>query len=335
MYPINVVAIGGGTGLSFLLTGLKELVPKYIKRLSAIVAVTDNGGSTGRIIEFHDSVPAPGDVRHCITALASTSALKKLLEHRFKNGGELDGHSVGNIILTALTEEYGDFLQAILILSKILKLKGEVLPSLVEQVQLVARFSDGELVKGEVEIAKHGRAMLGKIVDIWIEPRIAKQQEVRAPDLVLKRIRQADFIIVGPGSLYTSLMPNFLVKNLKRAVINSTALKVFVMNLMTQYGETHGFSASDHLKKFSEILGSNIFDIVVVNRAQLSNQILARYRQEGAALIQVDTKELSKYARRIISGNFYLLDKFGRIRHDPKKLADAIKSVIIEYFPGR
>lgn len=335
MQPINVVAIGGGTGLSTLLNGLKILVPRYIKRLSAVVAVTDNGGSTGRIIEHHEAVPAPGDVRHCITALASTSALKRLLEHRFKQGQELKGHSVGNIILTALTEEYGDFLQAILVLSKILKLRGEVLPALTSQAKLVAKFSDGKVIHGEVEIAEYGRAQRGRILDIWLEARNKKCYAFKAPSLVLKRIRQADLIIVGPGSLYTSLVPNFLIENLRKAFINSTATKIFVMNLMTQYGETHSFTAADHLAVFTELLGSNVFDGVIVNTAVSPADVLEKYKKEGAEPIKIDSTRLSSYVRHIIAGDISTLDEFGRIRHDPKKFASKIKDVIINYFSGR
>ncbi len=332
---VNVVTLGGGTGLSTLLSGLKTLVPGTIKRLSAIVTVSDDGGSTGRIIRQHKGIPALGDVRHCILALAKDDALRKLFEYRFKSGKDLKGHSVGNIILTALTEINGDFLSAIRSLSKLLNIKGEVLPSLTTPVVLVAKFSNGKTIKGEVNIANYGRELKGHIVDLWLEaPHLGNSHKksvykLKPDPIVIKRIKASDYIIIGPGSLYTSLMPNLLVEDIRNAIMQSRAKKIYIANLMTQFGETYNFSVADHLNAFKEILGNNIFDIIVVNNNIPDSRLLKPYEKEKASPVKYDLKTLQKMGLQIIKADLVYLDKDNTIRHNPYKLAQIIKNDII------
>ncbi|HBT99328.1 MAG TPA: hypothetical protein DEA57_07670, partial [Sulfurihydrogenibium sp.] len=209
---MKVVAIGGGTGLSTLLRGLKYFVPDIIQDLTAIVTVSDNGGSTG-ILRKELNIPAPGDVRNCITALAEDEdILTKVMQYRFEEGEGLKGHSFGNLFLTVLTKITGDFLEAIEITSKILKIKGHIIPSTDSMVNLVAEFTDGNIIKGEVEITQYGRKLIAKIKRIWLEP-----EDVRAPQKAVDSILDADMIILGPGSLFTSIIPNLLIKDIRDA----------------------------------------------------------------------------------------------------------------------
>lgn len=322
---MNVVAIGGGTGLSSLLRGIKKFVPEYIDRLSAVVTVSDNGGSTG-ILRRQLHIPAPGDVRNCITALAEDEdILTKVMQYRFEEGEGLKGHSFGNLFLTVLTKITGDFLDAVEITSKILNIKGEIIPSTDQMVNLVARFTNGEVINGEMEITEYGKKLIAKIEDIWLEP-----SDVRVPEKAIDRILSADIIIIGPGSLFTSIVPNFLIKDIKEAVLKSKAVKVYICNVMTQYGETDGFTASDHVRVINRVItgekDSNIMDYVILNTQIPPDQVLKRYLAENSEPVVADAGNLSRMGLRVYARD--LLNEGNYARHDPDRLNQVILEIL-------
>ncbi len=322
---MNVVAIGGGTGLSTLLRGLKVLVPDVITNLSAIVTVSDNGGSTG-ILRKEMNIPAPGDVRNCITALAEDEyILTKVMQYRFEEGEGLKGHSFGNLFLTVLTKITGNFLDAVEITSKILKIKGKIIPSTGSMINLVAEFTDGNIVKGEVEITEYGKKLTSKIKKIWLEP-----YDLKAPQEAIDTINEADLIILGPGSLYTSVVPNLLIDDIKQALINSRAYKIYICNVMTQYGETDDYTASDHVKSLNRIVfgdsEKNFLDAVIVNTTIPPDEILKRYLKENSEPVVADAGTLSKMGLYVYAKD--LLDEGNYARHSPKKLNDVILDMI-------
>jgi conserved hypothetical protein, cofD-related len=322
---VKVVAIGGGTGLSTLLRGLKYFVPDIIQDLTAIVTVSDNGGSTG-ILRKELNIPAPGDVRNCITALAEDEdILTKVMQYRFEEGEGLKGHSFGNLFLTVLTKITGDFLEAIEITSKILKIKGHIIPSTDSMVNLVAEFTDGNIIKGEVEITEYGRKLIAKIKRIWLEP-----EDVRAPQKAVDSILDADMIILGPGSLFTSIIPNLLIKDIRDAVLNSKAFKLYICNVMTQYGETDGFTASDHVKALNKIVTgdeeSTFLNAVLLNTTIPPDEVLKRYLKENSEPVVADVGNLSRMGLTVYAKD--LLDEGNYARHSPKKLDAAILEII-------
>ena len=322
---MKVVAIGGGTGLSTLLRGLKYFVPEIIQDLTAIVTVSDNGGSTG-ILRKELNIPAPGDVRNCITALAEDEdILTKVMQYRFEEGEGLKGHSFGNLFLTVLTKITGDFLEAIEITSKILKIKGHIIPSTDSMVNLVAEFTDGNIIKGEVEITEYGRKLIAKIKRIWLEP-----EDVRAPQKAVDSILDADMIILGPGSLFTSIIPNLLIKDIRDAILNSKAFKLYICNVMTQYGETDGFTASDHVKALNKIVAgdeeASFLNAVLLNTTIPPDEVLKRYLKENSEPVVADVGNLSRMGLTVYAKD--LLDEGNYARHSPKKLDAAILEII-------
>ncbi|MCX7739013.1 MAG: YvcK family protein [Hydrogenothermaceae bacterium] len=322
---MNVVTIGGGTGLSSLLRGIKKFVPEYIDKLSAIVTVSDNGGSTG-ILRRQLNIPAPGDVRNCITTLAEDEdILTKVMQYRFEEGEGLKGHSFGNLFLTVLTKVTGDFLDAVEITSKILNIKGEIIPSTDQMVNLVARFTNEEVISGEVEITEYGKKLIAKIEDIWLEP-----SDVRAPEKAIDRILSADVIIIGPGSLFTSIVPNFLIKDIKEAILKSKAVKVYICNVMTQYGETDGFTASDHVRVMNRVItgekDSNIMDYVILNTQIPPDQVLKRYLAENSEPVVADAGNLSRMGLKVYARD--LLNEGNYARHDPDRLNQVILEIL-------
>jgi len=322
---MKVVVIGGGTGLSTLLRGLKYFVPDIIQDLTAIVTVSDNGGSTG-ILRKELNIPAPGDVRNCITALAEDeNILTKVMQYRFEEGEGLKGHSFGNLFLTVLTKITGDFLEAIEITSKILKIKGHIIPSTDSMVNLVAEFTDGNIIKGEVEITEYGRKLIAKIKRIWLEP-----EDVRAPQKAVDSILDADTIILGPGSLFTSIIPNLLIKDIRDAVLNSKAFKLYTCNVMTQYGETDGFTASDHAKALNKIVAGDeesiFLNAVLLNTTIPPDEVLKRYLKENSEPLVADVGNLSRMGLTVYAKD--LLDEGNYARHNPKKLYAAILEII-------
>ena len=317
---MKVVAIGGGTGLSTLLRGLKKEVGEKIEHLSAIVTVADSGGSTGRLRKIYH-IPAPGDVRNCIVALSeSEGIMQELFQYRFKGEG-LEGHAFGNLFLTALTDITGSFLEAVKLTSQILRTKGEIIPSSVEDVHLKARFSDGAEITGEEEITEHGKKTNARIEEIWIEP-----ENTKAPIEAIAQIQSADVIVFGPGSLFTSVLPNLLIKDIRESVRNSSALKIFVVNAMTQPGETDRFSASDHLNTFLKFSGIDRVDAVVVNTQMPPSDLLKKYLSQGQEPVVPDVANLAKEGVEVFAED--LIGEGGDfVRHDPDRLADTILRV--------
>lgn len=309
----RVVAIGGGTGLSTLLRGLKE----YTSNITAVVTMADDGGSSGRL-RNELGIPPPGDIRNTLVALADTEPLmERLFQHRFNFGEGLKGHSFGNLFIAAMSEVTGDFEAAVKESSKVLAVRGKVLPSTLEQVVLKAEFADGTQVTGESRIPSKRQ----KIQRVMLSP-------TDAPALpeVLQAIAEADVIILGPGSLYTSILPNLLVPEIAAAVRDSTAIKVFICNVMTQPGETDGFKASDHVKAIIDHLGEGLIDFVVVNAAKLAPSIVDRYRKEGATPVKADDDVLDAMGLRLVVDD--LIDSSDLARHDPSKLAAAVMEII-------
>ena len=320
----NVVSIGGGTGLSCLLKGLKysvldfpeppsrETIP-WISRLTAVVTVTDDGGSSGRLRNELKVLP-PGDIRNCLVALSmDESLLSHLFQYRFPGKGQLQGHSFGNLFLTALTGVTGDFLKAIQVSSDVLATRGRIYPSTLEDVRLAAVLQDGTSLMGESAIA----AARGQVERISLTPG-----RVRPVPAVLEAIRMADVLTIGPGSLFTSLIPNLLVKGICREIKRSKALKIFIGNLMTQPGETTGFRASDHIRAIQDHTGSMFFDLVILNNRSIAGPVLARYRREGAIPVDSDIEVLEKMGLRVFEGDLLALGKV--VRHDPALLANAV-----------
>jgi len=315
---LNFVAIGGGNGLSTLLSGLKRFVdardtePVWIENLAAIVAVTDDGGSSGRLRDELQMLP-PGDVRNCMVALSEDSHLiSKLFRHRFRGDGHLGGHSFGNLFLAALTEMTGDFADAVKLSSEILASKGRIYPATIADVRLAAELAGGSIVRGETKISQVGNA----IKRLYLEPPDCKPM----PE-ALAAIETANVITIGPGSLFTSLLPPVLVEGVSDAIAQSDAVKIFVCNLMTQPGETDGFTARHHLEIFYDYAQQINFDYVVVNDHPISKAQQEKYESEGAQQIGVHGSVTpgTIEGAEIVYGN--LLDDGEMVRHDPEKLA--------------
>jgi uncharacterized cofD-like protein len=322
---IDIVAIGGGTGLSQLLSGLKQFVLKpspkaqplpicpFIKELTAIVTVTDDGGSSGRLRDEFQMLP-PGDIRKCLVALSEDELLMaQLFQYRFSGGGELQGHSFGNLFLTALANVTGDFLEAIRLTSEVLAIKGRILPSTMADVHLV-----GELENG---IALYGESLIGRSPGRIHHISILPEECIPLPE-TLEAIAKADIISMGPGSLYTSLLPNLLVKGIPEAIRQSSALKVYIGNIMTQKGETVGFTASDHLRAIREHCGDDLFSYFLCNNTPISQEQRASYRREAADQTKIDFEAMGEYGVQVMVKD--LLAEGDKVRHDPLKLAAAI-----------
>ena len=321
-HGLNLVAIGGGNGLSTLLSGLKTFVGAggveksiWLKKLSAIVAVSDDGGSSGRLRD-ELQMPPPGDIRNCMVALSEDShLLSRLFQHRFRGDGELGGHSFGTLFLAALSEITGDFAEAVKISSEILASKGHIYPATVADVRLTAELVDGSMIRGETNISKVGNF----IKRVRLEP-----EDCHPLPEVLAAIYEADIITVGPGSLFTSLLPPILVKGVAEAIADSFATKIFVCNLMTQPGETDGFSARKHLEIVKEYAPDIEFDYVIVNNHPINEKQAARYESEGAEQIGLhdSISPTTIEEAQIIYGN--LLDEGEKVRHHPDRLAQVV-----------
>jgi len=308
----KIVVIGGGTGLYVLLRGLKA----FTNNITAVVTVFDTGGSSGRLRKELGVLP-PGDIRNCLVALATVEPLmEKLFQYRFTNGS-LEGHSFGNLFITAMSEVSGDFVSAVEKSSEILAIQGNVLPSSLENVTLSAKMKDGETVRGETEITQRG-----KIIDrVYLEP----SPVLPLPE-TLRAIEQAEAIILGPGSLYTSVICNLLVKGISNTISKSKAKKIYICNIMTQSGETDHFTASQHLRELEKYLGSNCIDYIVVNAAEIDNELKGRYAQEGAYQVVVDKSEILKLGVKLISKELWYNQDLAR--HDSDKLAQVIIDLI-------
>ena len=309
----KIVVIGGGTGLSVLLHGIKE----YTSNITAVVTVADDGGSSGRLRQQFDIV-APGDIRNCLVALAADETMmRELFQYRFKQETEFSGHSFGNLFLTAMTQVTGDFEKAIKESSKVLSIRGRVLPSTLDKVTLVAEHKDGRVTEGEAQIPKAG----SPIAKIFIKPQDASA----APDAV-KAIREAELIILGPGSLYTSIIPNLLIKDIRDAVVESQVSKIYVCNIMTQPGETDRFKASDHIKELVTHTHPKIVDACVVNIGRISTAMLEKYSKEDSIPVEADSQTIKDFGYGVIEDD--LVSATDLVRHDANKLARIIANLL-------
>jgi uncharacterized cofD-like protein len=319
---LKIVAIGGGTGLSTLLAGLKRLVgatdsrTTWLESLSAIVAVSDDGGSSGRLRDELQILP-PGDIRNCMVALSEDSTLlSRLFQYRFRGNGELGGHSFGNLFLAALTEVTGDFVEAVRLSSEVLASKGRIYPATINDVRLVAELEDGSEVRGETLITA-SRVPIHRL-------RLEPEHCLPLPE-ALAAIRTADVITVGPGSLYTSILPPLLVSRVAQAIGQTNAVKIFICNLMTQPGETDGYTARQHLETVKNYAPEMVFDYVVVNNHPVSEEQAARYSADGAIQIGMTDHLLEKTLgeeTEIVRAD--LLDEGEKVRHNPEKLARVV-----------
>jgi uncharacterized cofD-like protein len=316
----RVVALGGGTGLSTLLRGLKEHVARRadgpanrerpISGLTAIVTVTDDGGSSGRLRRENRILP-PGDIRNCMVALSQDETLlSRLFQYRFNAGRGLIGHNFGNLFLAALTHVTGDFAEAVRVSSKVLATRGRIFPSTLSNVHLVAKLDNGRIVHGETRIT----ASRSRIKHLTLSPR-----RVRPMPKAIEAIQQADLILLGPGSLYTSILPNLLIPEISSVIAKSKAPRVYVANLMTQPGETAGYALADHLRAIQQHVPRRVIDWVVANRKPVSPDVARRYRAQGAEPVTIDLAALQKLGFRVILDD--LLEEHGLIRHDTKRLA--------------
>lgn len=309
----RIVVIGGGTGLSVLLKGLKA----YTSQLTAVVTVSDDGGSSGRLRAELGVLP-PGDIRSCLVALAETETLMdKVFQHRFNQNGSLHGHNLGNLLLVAMTEITGDFVSAIKEVSKVLKVRGKVIPATLDHVVLGGRMRDGALIYGETSIREYSQPI----------ERLSLIPEHCLPvPATLEAIREADAIIVGPGSLYTSIIPNLLVSGVVDTIINSPALTLFISNIMTENGETDNFSAADHVKAITDHINRQIFDYVIVNSGKIDENRLERYWVEQAVPVVDSAEELQAMGINVIAADLVSDDDVAW--HDSDKLARVVINVL-------
>lgn len=307
----KIVTIGGGTGLSNLLRGLKE----YSSNITAIVTVADDGGSSGRLRREIGVLP-PGDIRNCLAALADEEKLlTELFQYRFNAGDGLIGHSFGNLFLTAMSDITGDFEKAIAASSRVLAVRGKVLPSTLTDVNLWAKLTDGRIIEGESNIPK----AKGKIETIGYHPT----NPIALPAAV-KAIKEADYLIIGPGSLYTSIIPNFLVSEIVEAIAASQAPSIYICNIMTEPGETDDYTVSDHISAIDKVTKGKIFDAVLVNRTLPSDAALERYAQENAHPVLLDREAIAKLGRGIVLANIMEEVTQGYIRHNSQQLAQVL-----------
>ena len=308
----KVVVIGGGTGLAVLLKGLK----KYDLDITAIVTVSDDGGSSGRLRSDMGMLP-PGDIRNCLVALADTESLMdRVFQYRFRHGEGIEGHNLGNLLIAALTEISGGFVSAIEEVSRVLKVRGRVLPATLESIELQARMVDGSIINGETAIRAHPAG----IDQITLLPE--KCMPVPAS---LRAIKQADYIILGPGSLYTSIIPNLLVRGVSEAIIETSATKIYVNNIMTEKGETDDFDTLQHLQVIQQYIAQPFIDYVIVNSGGIDNERLLRYWQEEARPVRQNVEELCRLGFKVLARDLVAQDRVAW--HDSEKLASAIMEI--------
>ncbi len=310
----KIVAIGGGTGMPNVLRGIKQ----YTLNLSAVVTVADDGGSSGRLRKDYSVLP-PGDIRNCIVALADEETLLgRLFQYRFEKRGDLAGHNFGNLFLTALTHIVGDLPKAINESSKVLAVSGKVYPVTLDNIILKAKLKDGRKITGESNIPE----AKGKIERVYISPANCK-----AYPAAISAIKSADIITIGPGSLFTSIIPNLLVPGVVDAIIKSKALKVYICNIMTQHGETDNFRVSDHIKAIFNHARAKIVDYVIANNKLPEKNILRKYAKENSFPVEIDKHEISRLGVKLFEGQLFKLGKY--LRHDPELLSKMIIKLIL------
>jgi uncharacterized cofD-like protein len=331
---LRVVAIGGGTGLSTLLKGLKRYAPlpteidsvdpnsPIIRDLCAVVTVSDDGGSSGRLRKELNMLP-PGDIRNCIVALSEDEALlSRLFRHRFDKGSGLEGHSFGNLFLAALTSLTSDFSEAVRLSSEILLTRGHIHPATTSNIELEALMEDGARVRGETKIT----ASKGRIRELFLVP-----SNVSPMPQTLEAIANADLITVGPGSLFTSLIPNLLVRGISQAIVESQATKIYVCNLMTQANESLGLSAAEHIRALNRHAQGQLFDYALINRKPASDEMKAKYKLEGASQIENDLDAVEALGVIPVLGDY--LEEAGVARHNTARVAHDLMEVATRH-PG-
>ncbi|HET9408101.1 MAG TPA: gluconeogenesis factor YvcK family protein [Candidatus Sulfotelmatobacter sp.] len=327
---LRVVAIGGGTGLSTLLRGLRQFVPSSsdaakptadvptISDLSAVVTVSDDGGSSGRLRKEFNMLP-PGDIRNCIVALSEDEALlSRLFRHRFEKGSGLEGHSFGNLFLAALTSLTSDFSEAVRLSSEILLTRGHIYPATTSNIELEAIMQDGTRVRGETKIT----ASKGRIVELVLVP-----PDVEPMSQTLEAIAQANIITIGPGSLFTSLIPNLLVTGIPQAIERSPAVKIYICNLMTQANESLGLSAADHIRALNNHAHAQIFDYALLNRTPVSEEMRSSYAREGACQIVNDLDAIEALGVIPVLGDY--LEEAGVARHNTARVAHDVVQLAV------
>jgi len=312
----KVVTVGGGTGLSVLLKGLKE----YTSNITAIVTVADSGGSSGKLREQFDILP-PGDIRNCLVALADAEPLMRdLFQFRFGKDTEFSGHNFGNLFITAMTKLTGDFEEAVKESSKVLAIRGRVIPSTLDKVSLIAEYADGSSMEGEAKIP---------LVSSTIQKVYLKPQDPSPTKEAIKAIREADAIVLGPGSLYTSIIPNLLIKEITEEICARDVPKIYACNVMTQLGETDTYSAFDHLRAIISHTRPKIINTCVMNIAKAPKEFLEKYKQEKSFTVVVDSQRIRDLGYRVVEEKLIGLTDF--VRHDPQKLSKLIFDIIAEF----
>ncbi|MCF2640470.1 YvcK family protein [Fusobacterium varium] len=310
----KIVVIGGGSGISVVLRGLKYLPID----LTAIVTVADDGGSSGFLRKEFD-MPAPGDLRNVMVALSNVEPLtEEVFQYRFKEDSFIGGHPLGNLLIIAMKELTGDIRTAVDRLRKLFNIKGKILPATTEKVVLMAEKENGKIVEGESHIPVIGEKI----------KRVYYKDEVEAPEENLKALEEADLIIFGIGSLYTSIIPNLLLKGIKESLKKSKAKKIYICNAMQQPGETEGYTVSDHIKAINDNIGEGVIDSVIVDPRDIPQDILVRYKSMNSDKVELDREKIKEYNVNLIERDILEIDPKGMVRHHPYKLSAIIYSLI-------
>lgn len=310
----KIVVIGGGSGISVVLRGLKYLPVD----LTAIVTVADDGGSSGFLRKEFD-MPAPGDLRNVMVALSNVEPLtEEVFQYRFKEDSFIGGHSLGNLLIIAMKELTGDIKTAVDRLRKLFNIKGKILPATTEKVILMAEKENGKIIEGESHIPVIGEKI----------KRVYYKDEVEAPEENLKALEEADLIIFGIGSLYTSIIPNLLLKGIKESLKKSKAKKIYICNAMQQPGETEGYTVSDHIKAINDNIGEGVIDSVIVDPRDIPQDILVRYKNMNSDKVELDREKIKEYNVNLIERDILEIDPKGMVRHHPYKLSAIIYSLI-------
>lgn len=310
----KIVVIGGGSGISVVLRGLKYLPID----LTAIVTVADDGGSSGFLRKEFD-MPAPGDLRNVMVALSNVEPLTEdVFQYRFKEDSFIGGHPLGNLLIIAMKELTGDIKTAVDRLRKLFNIKGKILPATTEKVILMAEKENGKIVEGESHIPVIGEKI----------KRVYYKNEIEAPEENLKALEEADLIIFGIGSLYTSIIPNLLLKGIKESLKKSKAKKIYICNAMQQPGETEGYTVSDHIKAINDNIGEGVIDSVIVDPRDIPQDILVRYKNMNSDKVELDREKIKEYNVNLIERDILEIDPKGMVRHHPYKLSAIIYSLI-------
>lgn len=312
MSNIKVVAIGGGTGLPVALKSIKQ----YTDSVTAIVSVADDGGSSGRLRKELGILP-PGDIRNCLVALAEDDLLAELFKYRFRKGGDLAGHNLGNLIIAALTEFRGSFVEGLYASAQLLSVKGQVLPSTIENVTLLASTFEDEPIIGQVKIAQTSRPLKR----VYLDP-----PDVEAYQAAVDAIMEADQVVIGPGSVFTSILPNLMVPGIGKALANTKAIKIYICNVMTQPGETDMFTACDHLTAIIDHGSVDWIDVMVVNTCQVCEDKMVNYAESRRYPVSVNTENIQVIGVSTVLAD--VLDESKPSCHNPTKLANILRELI-------